>query len=108
MQEVLLGVWRSASRYGEARGSATAWLPARVPGGGVMGFHRPDLHTLAGAHALHALEEADRERFEQHLARCETCVQALRGKREAKFGSAPPPRFGRVPDSRNRFSVRRH
>ena len=27
MQEVLPGVWRSASRYDEARESATAWLP---------------------------------------------------------------------------------
>ena len=27
MQEVLPGVWRSASRYDQARGSATAWLP---------------------------------------------------------------------------------
>jgi len=63
-----------------------------------MGFHRHDLHTLAGAHALHALEEADRERFEQHLARCQTCVQELRGMREAivRLGTAAAirPRAG--------------
>jgi anti-sigma-K factor RskA len=44
---------------------------------------RDDLHTLAGAYALDALPEDDRERFEGHLARCESCDQEVRGLREA-------------------------
>lgn len=48
------------------------------------------LHTLAGAYALDALEQADRARFERHLARCEACAQEVRGLREttAALGSA--------------------
>jgi anti-sigma-K factor RskA len=42
-----------------------------------------DLHTLAGAYALDALPEDDRVRFEGHLARCEACLQEVRGLREA-------------------------
>jgi anti-sigma-K factor RskA len=42
-----------------------------------------DLHTLAGAYALDALPEDDRARFEGHLARCEACLQEVRGLREA-------------------------
>ncbi|SCK34252.1 Putative zinc-finger [Streptomyces sp. WMMB 714] len=32
-----------------------------------------ELHTLTGAYALHALPEAEREEFEQHLAACPSC-----------------------------------
>jgi anti-sigma-K factor RskA len=42
-----------------------------------------DLHTLAGAYALDAVPDGDRARFERHLARCEACVQEIRGLREA-------------------------
>jgi anti-sigma-K factor RskA len=42
-----------------------------------------DLHTLAGAYALDALPEEDRAQFEGHLARCEACLQEVRGLREA-------------------------
>jgi anti-sigma-K factor RskA len=42
-----------------------------------------DLHTLAGAYALDAVPDADRARFERHLARCDACVQEIRGLREA-------------------------
>ena len=42
-----------------------------------------DLHALAGAYALDAVSEADRARFERHLARCETCRQEVRGLHEA-------------------------
>jgi anti-sigma-K factor RskA len=44
---------------------------------------REDLHTLAGAYALDALPEDDRELFEGHLARCDACAQEVRGLREA-------------------------
>ena len=44
---------------------------------------RTDLHTLAGAYALDAVSDADRARFEQHLARCEACAVEIRGLREA-------------------------
>jgi anti-sigma-K factor RskA len=44
---------------------------------------REDPHTLAGAYAMDAVDEQDRGRFEQHLARCESCRQEVRGLREA-------------------------
>ncbi|KQX73128.1 anti-sigma factor [Streptomyces sp. Root1310] len=34
-----------------------------------------DLHLLTGAYALHALSEAERRTFEEHLAGCEACAQ---------------------------------
>ena len=42
-----------------------------------------DLHTLAGAYALDAVPDADRARFERHLARCDACAQEIQGLREA-------------------------
>ena len=56
-----------------------------------------DPHTLAGAYAMDAVPEADRSRFERHLARCESCRQEVRGLREATAALAgvtavrPPP-----------------
>ena len=38
-----------------------------------MRLSRIDPHTLAGAYALDALGESDRERFEHHLGGCESC-----------------------------------
>lgn len=63
---------------------------------GVRGFGRAALHTLAGADALDALDDADRSRFERHLVHCDVCAQEVRGLREttALLGSAvaaPPP-----------------
>jgi hypothetical protein len=55
-------------------------------------------HTLAGAHALDALTEPDRVRFERHLAGCEACRQEAGSLREAAGRLAavsavlPPPR----------------
>jgi anti-sigma-K factor RskA len=57
------------------------------------------LHMLAGAYALDALDGTDRARFERHLARCEVCVQEVRGLAEtaALLGTAaavaPPQRM---------------
>lgn len=48
-----------------------------------MRLRRPELHTLAGAYALDALPEADRARFERHLARCRACAREQRELREA-------------------------
>ncbi|MCG6498392.1 anti-sigma factor domain-containing protein [Kitasatospora sp. A2-31] len=36
-----------------------------------------DLHTLTGAYAAHALDTAEREEFERHLARCPACAQEV-------------------------------
>ncbi|MFE6779243.1 anti-sigma factor domain-containing protein [Streptomyces sp. NPDC057702] len=36
-----------------------------------------DLHTLTGAYALHALPEAERARFERHLAACPACAREV-------------------------------
>ncbi len=65
----------------------------------IRGPRRAALHTLAGAYALDALDEADRARFERHLARCDSCLQEVRGLHEttALLGSAvaerPPERL---------------
>ena len=40
---------------------------------------RRDLHALAGAYALDALDDAERDRFERHLRRCQACQREVRG-----------------------------
>ncbi|GII03365.1 anti-sigma factor [Planobispora takensis] len=56
-----------------------------------------DPHTLAGAYALDAVDDAERLRFEEHLERCAECAQEVRGFTEtaARLGHAvalaPPP-----------------
>ena len=62
------------------------------------GLFRHDLHTLAGAYALDALDgPAERDRFERHLSRCPSCAAEIRGFREVAtalaFATAaePPP-----------------
>src|SRR5436190_3521266 len=65
---------------------------------------RHDLHSLAGAYALHALDSpAERDRFERHLTRCPSCTAEVRGFREvatamafAATAEAPPELRGRV------------
>lgn len=58
---------------------------------------RQDPHTLSGAYALNALPPEETVRFEDHLTRCDTCVQEVRGFTEtaALLGEAarrqPPP-----------------
>jgi anti-sigma-K factor RskA len=57
-----------------------------------------DLHSLAGAYALDALDsDAERERFTRHLNRCQSCASEVRGFREvatalafASSAAAPP------------------
>jgi anti-sigma factor RsiW len=36
-----------------------------------------DTHDLTAAYALHALDDVEREQFEQHLAQCERCREEL-------------------------------
>ncbi len=63
-----------------------------------MRFRREVPHTLAGAYALDALTEADRARFERHLAECDVCHQEAGSLREAAAwlpavtATAPPAR----------------
>ena len=58
---------------------------------------RRDLHALAGAYALDALDDAERDRFERHLRRCQACQNEVRGfaATAAALGRAaaaePPP-----------------
>lgn len=58
-----------------------------------------DIHTMAGPYVLHALSEAERELFEQHLTGCDTCSTEVAELREtvARLAddswSAPPPRL---------------
>ncbi|HTW01866.1 MAG TPA: anti-sigma factor [Streptosporangiaceae bacterium] len=41
------------------------------------------VHTLAGAYTMDAVSQAERARFERHLAGCDACRQEVRGLREA-------------------------
>ena len=55
-----------------------------------------DIHDLAGAYALDAVDDLDRARFEEHLARCQACqrdVDEFRtvGASLAAAQSTPPP-----------------
>jgi hypothetical protein len=61
-------------------------------------FPRHDLHVLAGAYALDALDgPAERDRFARHLSRCPSCAAEVRGLREVATALAfaataePPP-----------------
>ncbi|WP_028921969.1 anti-sigma factor [Pseudonocardia acaciae] len=56
----------------------------------------PDVHTLTGAYAVHALDELERRAFEAHLAECPDCareVDELRAAAARLAGavSEPPP-----------------
>jgi anti-sigma-K factor RskA len=56
-----------------------------------------ELHLLTGAYAVDALTGAERDEFEQHLQRCPSCTEEVRGLREtaARLGMTtaiePPP-----------------
>ncbi len=55
-----------------------------------------DGHTMVGAYALDALDDAEREAFEQHLADCEECRDEVTGLRAtalrlAEAAAVPPP-----------------
>ncbi len=60
---------------------------------------RHDLHILTGVYALDALEDTERERFEHHLQRCQSCSHEVRGLHETATGLAlaaarvPPPQL---------------
>ena len=60
---------------------------------------RHDLHALTGAYALDAVDSAERERFEHHLQRCQSCEHEVRGMQETATRLAiavaepPPPGF---------------
>jgi len=64
-----------------------------------MRLRRTDPHTLAGAYALDALGEADRENFELHLLGCESCRAEAASLRDAAgwlaepAAAVPPPRL---------------
>jgi anti-sigma factor RsiW len=57
-----------------------------------------DTHDLTAAYALHALDDAERERYEEHLAQCERCREELAELTESASALAwavespvPPP-----------------
>jgi anti-sigma-K factor RskA len=62
-----------------------------------MRLIRPDLHVLAGAYSVDAIDdESERARFEHHLRSCQQCSDEVRGMaatttRLAFAASAPPP-----------------
>jgi anti-sigma-K factor RskA len=43
---------------------------------------REDMHALAGAYALDAVDGPERERFEHHLGHCQACDNEVRGLQE--------------------------
>lgn len=59
----------------------------------------PELHALAGAYALDALDADERGVFEQHLADCPDCADEVRSLRDAAAelshvsAVAPPPQL---------------
>jgi anti-sigma-K factor RskA len=60
-------------------------------------FGRRQVHALAGAYALDALDGAERDRFERHLRGCAACEREVRGFAEtaaalAMAAAAQPPR----------------
>ncbi|MFE1273382.1 anti-sigma factor [Streptomyces sp. NPDC058758] len=62
-----------------------------------MNQHRSDLHALAAAYALDALDEAERKDFDAHLRACEACRQeaaefrATTARLAAAVAQPPPP-----------------
>ncbi|KOG56977.1 anti-sigma-K factor RskA [Streptomyces virginiae] len=61
-----------------------------------MNRRRPDLHALAAAYALDALEAGEREEFAAHLEQCEECSREVAefratAARLAAAVSRPPP-----------------
>ena len=62
-------------------------------------LNRRHLHALAGAYALDALDDAERDRFERHLRRCPACEREVRGFAATAAALAmaaaaePPPRL---------------
>jgi len=62
-------------------------------------LRRTDPHTLAGAYALDALGDIDREKFERHIGVCESCRAETASLRDAAgrlaetTAAAPPPRL---------------
>jgi anti-sigma-K factor RskA len=62
-----------------------------------VSVQRHEAHLLTGSYALDALTETERAEVEQHLARCPSCAEEVRGLREAATRLAmaatvsPPP-----------------
>jgi anti-sigma-K factor RskA len=62
-----------------------------------MRLLRHDLHLLSGVYVLDALDsDAERDRYERHLGRCQNCSGEVRGLREvttrlAMAAALPPP-----------------
>jgi anti-sigma factor RsiW len=61
--------------------------------------HRQSLHLLTGAYAVNALDPAERDEFEAHLAQCTDCSTEVRGlldiaaRLAAAEATAPPARL---------------
>ena len=62
-----------------------------------------DVHALAGAYVLDAVDDIERAAFERHLAQCETCATDVAELREAAVRLADPT--WSVPPARMRDDV---
>lgn len=66
----------------------------------------PEVHSMTGAYACHALEPAERTAFERHLAQCATCAQEMAELQEttailaSAVAQTPPPRMKAAVDAR--------
>ena len=67
-----------------------------------MKLLRHDLHLLSGVYVLDAIDnDTERDRYQRHLARCQSCCAEVRGLREVTTGLAmaadaqPRPRWWR-------------
>lgn len=66
----------------------------------------PEVHSLTGAYVCDALEPAERDAFERHLARCTTCTAEVAELREtasllaSATATTPPARLKAAVDAR--------
>ena len=72
-----------------------------------------DVHLLAAAYAIHAVDDADRASFEAHLGTCELCraevdeFRAIHSSMAQTQAVSPPPALkGRVLDEINRIPLK--
>jgi anti-sigma-K factor RskA len=67
-----------------------------------VSVQRHELHLLTGSYALDALTDDERADFEEHLARCPSCAEEVRGLRETAARLAMATAVTSPPEMRSR------